>query len=80
MKLYTLVTALGLSSAPASALLRFGCAGLTVQRLDPLVNPDMNPSTHLHQIIGGVRDLALARRSPLEPPPPLYSHTRVIEC
>ncbi|PSN71553.1 hypothetical protein BS50DRAFT_618540 [Corynespora cassiicola Philippines] len=39
--------------APASALLRFGCARLTVQRLDPLVNPGMIPSTHLHQIIGG---------------------------
>ncbi|KAI1488789.1 hypothetical protein F5X96DRAFT_684688 [Biscogniauxia mediterranea] len=39
--------------APASALLRFGCASLTVQRLDPLVNPGMNPSAHLHQIIGG---------------------------
>ncbi|RYP21638.1 hypothetical protein DL765_002099 [Monosporascus sp. GIB2] len=47
-----LIAALGLS-APASALLRFGCAGLTVQRLDPLVNPGMKPSTHLHQIIGG---------------------------
>ncbi|KAK5659521.1 hypothetical protein OQA88_723 [Cercophora sp. LCS_1] len=44
--------ALGLV-APASALLRFGCAQLTVQRLDPLVNPGQAPSTHLHQIIGG---------------------------
>jgi len=45
--------ALGLAS-PASALLRFGCAQLTVQRLDPLVNPGQAPSSHLHQIIGGV--------------------------
>lgn len=53
MQLNTLIAALGLF-APASALLRFGCSALTVQRLDPLVEPGMNPSTHLHQIIGGV--------------------------
>lgn len=52
MQLNTFIAALGLL-APANALLRFGCAGLTVQRLDPLVNPGMKPSTHLHQIIGG---------------------------
>ncbi|KAF2262422.1 hypothetical protein CC78DRAFT_554536 [Lojkania enalia] len=51
-KLNAFVAALGLI-APTSALLRFGCARLTVQRLDPLVNPGMIPSTHLHQIIGG---------------------------
>jgi hypothetical protein len=44
--------ALGLV-APAHALLRFGCAQSSVQRLDPLVNPGMAPSPHLHQIIGG---------------------------
>ncbi|KAI0395143.1 hypothetical protein F5Y17DRAFT_474835 [Xylariaceae sp. FL0594] len=48
----SLVTALVLV-APASALLRFPCSQLTVQRLDPLVNPGMNPSAHLHQIVGG---------------------------
>ncbi|KAH9884371.1 hypothetical protein F4778DRAFT_774686 [Xylariomycetidae sp. FL2044] len=52
MQLANLAATLGLI-APASALLRFGCSGLTVQRLDPLVNPGMNPSVHLHQIIGG---------------------------
>jgi len=36
------------------ALLRFGCSQLVVERLDPLVNPGLNPSPHLHQIIGGV--------------------------
>jgi len=46
------IAALGLV-APASALLRFGCSQLTVQRLDPLVNPGQAPSGHLHQIIGG---------------------------
>jgi len=52
MKLTTFVAAFGLV-APTTALLRFGCARLTVQRLDPLVNPGMIPSPHLHQIIGG---------------------------
>jgi len=47
------LAALGLV-APTSALLRFGCAQLTVQRLDPLVNPGQAPASHLHQIIGGV--------------------------
>jgi hypothetical protein len=47
------LTALALA-APASALLRFGCSQLVVERLDPLVNPGLNPSPHLHQIIGGV--------------------------
>ncbi|KAI0002802.1 hypothetical protein F4779DRAFT_602823 [Xylariaceae sp. FL0662B] len=52
MKLSRFTAALGLFT-PATALLRFGCAGLTVQRLDPLVEPGQNPSAHLHQIIGG---------------------------
>ncbi|KAK4228702.1 hypothetical protein QBC38DRAFT_414278 [Podospora fimiseda] len=52
MKYTGLIAASGLV-APASALLRFGCAQLTVQRLDPLVNPGQSPSPHLHQIIGG---------------------------
>ncbi|KAK3328656.1 hypothetical protein B0T19DRAFT_462304 [Cercophora scortea] len=52
MKWNVVLAASGLI-APSSALIRFGCARLTVQRLDPLVNPGMNPSPHLHQIIGG---------------------------
>jgi hypothetical protein len=52
MKHNALIVALG-SVLPANALLRFGCSQLTVQRLDPLVNPGLNPSPHLHQIIGG---------------------------
>jgi hypothetical protein len=47
------LTALALA-APAAALLRFGCSQLVVERLDPLVTPGLNPSPHLHQIIGGV--------------------------
>ncbi|KAJ4345446.1 uncharacterized protein N0V89_011576 [Didymosphaeria variabile] len=46
------IAALGLL-APADALLRFGCAKSSIQRLDPLVNPGQSPSPHLHQIIGG---------------------------
>ena len=36
------------------ALIRFGCSQLVVDRLDPLVNPAVVPSPHVHQIIGGV--------------------------
>lgn len=42
--------------APANALLRFPCAQLVIDRLDPLVTPGQSPSPHLHQILGGVRD------------------------
>ncbi|OAA65762.1 hypothetical protein SPI_02549 [Niveomyces insectorum RCEF 264] len=52
MQWRTFVAVLGLT-ARASALIRFGCSSLTVQRLDPLVNPGQVPSSHLHQIIGG---------------------------
>lgn len=34
-------------------LLRFACSQLVIERIDPLVNPGMNPSTHTHQIVGG---------------------------
>ncbi|KAI1338232.1 hypothetical protein F5Y15DRAFT_417282 [Xylariaceae sp. FL0016] len=40
-------------AVPSEAYLRFGCATLSVQRLDPLVEPGAVPSAHLHQIIGG---------------------------
>ncbi|CAJ2510757.1 Uu.00g063820.m01.CDS01 [Anthostomella pinea] len=39
--------------APAYAGLRFACSQLTIQRLDPIVNPGQNPSRHVHQIVGG---------------------------
>lgn len=39
-----------------SALIRFQCSQLVVERLDPLVNPGMAPSAHVHQIVGGVSD------------------------
>ncbi|KAF2111124.1 hypothetical protein BDV96DRAFT_690541 [Lophiotrema nucula] len=52
MKWSSVAVASGLFTS-SNALLRFGCSQLTVQRLDPLVNPGLIPSTHLHQIIGG---------------------------
>ncbi|GAW17211.1 hypothetical protein ANO14919_066640 [Xylariales sp. No.14919] len=52
MKTTFLAQALALVT-PSQAYLRFGCATLSVQRLDPLVEPGAIPSAHLHQIIGG---------------------------
>jgi hypothetical protein len=46
---------LGALTSLSSALLRFQCSQLVVQRLDPLVAPGQIPSTHLYQIVGGVR-------------------------
>ncbi|ETS86372.1 hypothetical protein PFICI_00200 [Pestalotiopsis fici W106-1] len=39
--------------ASVEAGLRFGCSSLTIQRLDPVVEPGMNPSSHVHHIVGG---------------------------
>ncbi len=33
--------------------LRFGCSQITVERLDPLVNPGQFPTPHMHQVVGG---------------------------
>lgn len=33
----------------SSALVRFHCSQLVTQRLDPLINPGLNPSPHVHQ-------------------------------
>lgn len=38
-------------------LLRFQCSQLVIERLDPLVAPGQLPSSHLHQIVGGVRKI-----------------------
>lgn len=37
----------------AHAGLRFPCSTLTVQRLDPVVEPGNAPSAHVHHIVGG---------------------------
>jgi hypothetical protein len=50
MRLLSLALAL---VAPSQAALRFGCSTLTIQRLDPVVQPDRVPSAHLHQVVGG---------------------------
>ncbi|SPQ26470.1 73cd40c6-3568-4e87-9233-1521ec5bb1ec [Thermothielavioides terrestris] len=50
---------LGLLSLPAAqaqfstTMLRFGCAQITIDRIDPLVQPGMVPSAHVHQVVGG---------------------------
>ncbi|KAF2684871.1 hypothetical protein K458DRAFT_487138 [Lentithecium fluviatile CBS 122367] len=35
------------------AALRFGCSTVSIQRLDPVVEPGRIPSAHVHQIVGG---------------------------
>ena len=34
-------------------MLRFGCSNIVIDRVDPLVNPGLAPSPHIHQIVGG---------------------------
>ncbi|KAF2175975.1 hypothetical protein K469DRAFT_608818 [Zopfia rhizophila CBS 207.26] len=41
------------SSLGSSGFIRFGCSQLVVERTDPLVNPGVNPSPHMHQVVGG---------------------------
>ncbi|KAF4624868.1 hypothetical protein G7Y89_g13304 [Cudoniella acicularis] len=50
MKWFSIAAAL---VGPAQAGLRFGCSTLSIQRLDPLVEPGNIPSAHVHQIVGG---------------------------
>lgn len=33
--------------------LRFGCSQITIERLDPLVNPGVVGTPHTHQVVGG---------------------------
>ena len=56
---YAAVAGLALVVPDVLALLRFSCSQLVVERLDPLVNPGVTGSPHLHQIIGGVSGLRL---------------------
>ncbi|KAI6080875.1 hypothetical protein F4821DRAFT_42495 [Hypoxylon rubiginosum] len=49
MKWLSLLPLAGLTHAG----LRFGCSTVSVQRLDPLVEPGQIPSAHVHQIVGG---------------------------
>lgn len=50
--------ALALYSSFAQAALRFGCSTVSVQRLDPLVKPGANPSSHVHQVRSSRYDVA----------------------
>lgn len=40
-------------NAASQNMLRFACSQLVVERTDPLVNPGMIYTPHLHQIVGG---------------------------
>ena len=40
-------------NAAAQQMMRFSCAQLVVERLDPLVSPGMIGSPHMHEIVGG---------------------------
>ncbi|KAF2016658.1 hypothetical protein BU24DRAFT_391958 [Aaosphaeria arxii CBS 175.79] len=53
MKWNSAATLALLAPSNVLALLRFPCAQLVIDRLDPLVNPGQAPSPHLHQILGG---------------------------
>jgi hypothetical protein len=37
----------------SAALMRFECSKLVIERLDPLVQPGVTPSAHVHQVAGG---------------------------
>ena len=49
MKSFLFLFLTGLSEAA----IRFGCSTVSIQRLDPLVEPGKIPSAHVHQIVGG---------------------------
>ncbi|GAP93454.2 hypothetical protein SAMD00023353_12400110 [Rosellinia necatrix] len=39
--------------ATGQQMMRFSCSQLTIERLDPLVNPGVVLSPHVHQVVGG---------------------------
>ncbi|CAK7199469.1 hypothetical protein SEUCBS139899_002149 [Sporothrix eucalyptigena] len=43
----------GGSTGHGTSLVRFGCSQVVIERLDPLVNPGVLPSPHVHQVVGG---------------------------
>jgi len=55
MQWATLLAAITAIAGHVSAqnMLRFACSQLVVERTDPLVNPGMKYTPHLHQIVGG---------------------------
>ena len=54
MQLTSLAAAALLANgAAAQNMLRFACSQLVVDRIDPIVNPGMRYTPHLHQLVGG---------------------------
>jgi Domain of unknown function (DUF1996) len=53
MQLKGLALALIAQRAAAQQMIRFSCSQLVIERLDPLVNPGLEQTPHLHQIVGG---------------------------
>jgi hypothetical protein len=54
MQLFLLTSVLLLAhNVGAQNMLRFACSQLVVDRVDPIVSPNMVYSAHLHQIVGG---------------------------
>ena len=54
LQLHQAIAGLALLVPNAVALLRFSCSQLVTERLDPLVNPGVTGTPHVHQVIGGV--------------------------
>lgn len=52
-RLLAATTALATHAGAQNNMLRFACSQLVVDRIDPLVNPGMRYTPHLHQIVGG---------------------------
>jgi len=67
MLLKSLAVVAAAQLATAQELMRFGCSQLTIDRLDPLVNPGVIGSQHMHQIIGGNSFNATMNPSTLNP-------------
>lgn len=69
------------AQAPAnkgSDFLRFACSQLVIERTDPLVNPGMAPTPHMHQIVGG--DSFNITVSTHIPPRPPYGNITKCRC
>lgn len=54
--------------AASQELMRFGCSQLTIDQIDPLVEPGNVPSAHMHQIVGGNSFNASMTPAQLDPP------------
>ena len=53
MRCKALTFALLAQAVAAQQMIRFSCSQLVVARMDPLVNPGVAVSPHVHQIVGG---------------------------